>query len=94
MNKIRTIILLTSILLITGCSIETQESTCSIETQESTQNESSYLKNRIKTFVDKETCVEYFVSNGYYNQGEVTVKYNADGTLKINKKCLEEDNDE
>lgn len=45
------------------------------------------LNNR-NTYVDKDTCVEYFVSSGYCS-GVFSPKYNRDGTLKLNKKCLE-----
>ena len=41
-------------------------------------------------YVDEDTCVEYYVSNGSYNIGVVNPRYNVDGTLKLNKQCLEE----
>lgn len=44
------------------------------------------LNNR-NTYVDKDTCVEYFVSSGY-SSGVFSPKYNRDGTLKLNEKCL------
>lgn len=45
--------------------------------------------NDYETYIDKDTCVEYFVSAGYYSKGVFSPKYNRDGTLKLNKKCLE-----
>lgn len=42
----------------------------------------------IAIYIDKDTCVEYFVSDGSYNRGTVFPRYNADGTLKTNKKCM------
>ena len=39
-------------------------------------------------YVDNDTCVEYFVSDGAYNKGNITPRYNADGTLKQNEQCL------
>ena len=41
-------------------------------------------------YVDAETCVEYYVSNGSYNVGNVNPRYNQDGTIKLNEQCLEE----
>lgn len=41
-----------------------------------------------KTYIDKDTCVEYFVSDGAYNRGNVMPKYYVNGTLKINEDCL------
>lgn len=38
------------------------------------------------TMIDKETCIEYIkYSCGY--QGGLSVRYNADGTIKISKEC-------
>ena len=74
-------LLLTLILLLCGCE----------KIQENEYSESSYyIGDRFTLYVDEETCVEYFVSNGAYNEGIVTPKYNQDGTLKLNKKCMEE----
>ena len=47
-----------------------------------------YIGKRFTIFVDKETCIEYFVSAGAYNNGNVLPRYNQDGTLRLNKKCL------
>lgn len=57
--------------------------------QENEYSESTYYNGtRFTIFVDAETCVEYFVSNGTYNLGNVMPRYNQNGTLKINNKCL------
>ena len=57
--------------------------------QENKYSEGTYYSgDRFTIFVDEETCVEYFVSEGGYNRGDVMPRYNQDGTLKINKKCL------
>ncbi len=40
-------------------------------------------------FIDETTCVEYLYDN-YMKKGGMTVRYNQDGTIKINKDCLKE----
>ena len=42
-------------------------------------------------FIDKSTCVEYLYNN-YLKKGGITVRYNRDGTIKINEDCLKENN--
>ena len=77
MKKI--IISLILILLLCGCGTY----------QENEYSESTgYIGTRFTVFVDAETCVEYFVSNGASNIGNVIPRYNQDGTLKTNNKCL------
>lgn len=39
-------------------------------------------------YTDVDTCVQYFVSSGYYNSGNVSPRFNPDGTLKLNKECI------
>lgn len=63
------------LIVLTGCSERTNE-------YEETMLDSYYI------YVDKDTCVEYFVSNSMYNSGNFTPRYNADLTLKVNKKCI------
>lgn len=70
------ILVLVVIILLTGCT---------------SKDEITYSKYTFETIVDKETCVEYYASAGYYNAGTVSVKYNADGTIKLNKECLKGD---
>lgn len=40
-------------------------------------------------FIDETTCVEYLY-DVYQKKGGISVRYNQDGTIKINKNCLEE----
>ena len=49
---------------------------------------SSYIGVRFTIYVDEDTCVEYFVSDGSYNTGDVYPRYNQDGSLKVNNKCM------
>lgn len=62
-------------LTLTGCTERTNE-------YEESSNESYYI------YIDKETCVEYFVSDSPYNMGNFNPRYNTDGTLKTNKECI------
>lgn len=75
MKKI--IILIIPILLLCGC-----EKTRTNKYSDKVELQAFYL------YVDEETCVEYYVSNGSYNYGNVNLRYNADGTIKLNKQCL------
>ena len=76
MKKI--IILIIAVILLSGC-----------DTKEDKEYSSTRENWYFATYVDEDTCVEYFASEGSYNKGTVSVKYNADGTIKINKKCME-----
>lgn len=59
------------------------------EQQDNKYSEGTYvIGSRFTVFVDEETCVEYFVSDGYYNVGNIFPRYNQDKTLKLNKECL------
>ena len=40
--------------------------------------------------IDGSTCVEYLYNN-YSKKGGITVRYNRDGTIKINEDCLKEE---
>lgn len=75
MNKKTVILVLIAILTLTGCTNEANEYNPNI---------SDYYYIHI----DKETCVEYFVSFGSNNLGNFNPRYNTDGTLKINKECI------
>ena len=77
MKKI--ILLIISILLLCGC-----EKTPTSKYSDKIEGQGFYL------YVDAETCVEYYVSNGMYNIGSVMPRYNQDGTLKLNKECLKD----
>lgn len=43
---------------------------------------------RIDVYTDSKTCVEY-LEYYEYQAGGLTVRYNADGTIKLNKECME-----
>ena len=43
----------------------------------------------IGVYTDGKTCVEYLkYASGY--KGGLSVRYNSDGTIKLNKECLED----
>lgn len=42
----------------------------------------------IDIYTDSKTCVEYLKYNAGY-KGGLTVRYNTDGTIKLNKDCME-----
>ncbi len=80
MKKI--LLLIISILLLTGCGIE--------PISEDNNNETSYyIQDSIKFdfYVDKNTCIEYIIFSGGY-KGGITPRLNTDGTLKLNETCL------
>lgn len=71
------VILLLLTLLVSGCSTSEEE----------IKNETLYIGTEVR--VDKETCVEYIRVKEQWNYGFVIVpRYNQDGTLRLNKKCL------
>lgn len=41
-----------------------------------------------ETYVNLDTCVEYFASDDSHNSGNVTFKYDTNEHLKINEDCL------
>jgi hypothetical protein len=43
-------------------------------------------------YTDSKTCVEY-LEYYEYQAGGLTVRYNADGTIKLNKECMEARNE-
>ena len=73
------IILIIGIILLCGCSRE--------DYNEKRVNENKF--NELYVTYDKDTCVEYIEYSGLY-RGGLSVRYNTDGTIKLNKKCLEE----
>lgn len=79
MKKILIIPLL--LLLITGCTSKNEDNNCDTNYQEINDNFIYY-------YTDEDTCVEYIVFSGY-RKGGITPKLNTDGTIKLNKKCLE-----
>ena len=76
-NKVLVLIL---ILILCGCSMEKQ-------VNDYTTAEAFDV---FYIHTDEETCVEYFVSYSSYNQGNFSPRYNADGTLKLNEVCVNE----
>lgn len=42
-----------------------------------------------EVIIDETTCVEY-LSDTKYKSGGITVRYNKDGTIKVNESCLKE----
>lgn len=77
------ILLVITILLLTGCLAEP------IEKDEN--NYTYYLQDDIDFdfYIDKETCIEYIIYKGI-KEGGITPRLNADGTPMLNEKCLEE----
>lgn len=80
MLKIKRIIIL-SILLLLLCA-------CSREDYSEKQISKNPYNTLYVTY-DKETCVEYIEYSGVY-KGGLSVRYNRDGTIKLNKECLKE----
>lgn len=78
MKKI--LISLVVLILLCGCEVEEDKEKNGIER----------VNSYFNIYVDKSTCLEYFVSGGYYNEGNVFPRYNANGKIRTNKKCLEE----
>lgn len=74
MKKI--IISVTVILILCGCDRKSS----------STYSGDDY---RISIYTDSKTCVEYLEYLSGYGGG-LSVRYNANGTIKLNKECLNE----
>ena len=81
MKKI--LLLVVPVLFLTGCGSEPINKT-------ETKNSTYYIQDSdfFDIFVDKESCVEYLRYAGGY-RGGITPRLNADGTVKLNKICLE-----
>lgn len=81
--KIKKIVILTLlILLLCGCDNYNKDS----------YEVDRYNSREFDVFIDETTCVEYFIDN-YVKKGGITVRYNADGTIKVNKDCLQNGSD-
>lgn len=48
------------------------------------------IEKDIEIYIDKGTCVEYFINYTYMGYTVITPKYDKNGNIKINKQCLEE----
>lgn len=83
-------ILISLVALILLCGCEVQESS----NEDVEKNKYDYNQdNNISFYTDYKTCVEYLVLSkrkGYGGMGGLSVRYNADGTIKVNKQCLKE----
>lgn len=79
--KMKKILLIIAILLLTGCNSESSEEIIN----------TNYMQDSMQfNFrVDKETCVEYIEYDGSYS-GNLTPRLNSDGTLKQNEECLKD----
>lgn len=66
------ILLVIALIMLTGCTSNTENSS----------DDWTML-----IYTDSETCVEYFKNSAGYGGG-LSVRYNPDGTIKLNKKCL------
>ncbi len=80
-NKI--IVLVIMILMMCGCSRK--------DYNEKRVSENIY--NELYSTYDTETCVEYLEYSGI-NKGGLSVRYNTDGTIKLNKDCMEAKDEE
>lgn len=69
----KVLIVLTLLFCLTGCESNSKDS------------EDDYT---ILFYTDSETCVEYIKYTGAY-KGGITPRFNANGSLKLNKECLE-----
>ena len=86
MKKI--LIPLVALMLLCGCEVEENNSE-DVEKSKYDHNQDS----NISVYVDYKTCVEYLkLSQWEYKAGAggLTVRYNKDGKIRTNKKCLEE----
>ena len=77
MKKI--ILLMILVLLLCGCS--------RMDYNEKRINNNEW--NELYVTYDNDTCVEYIEYVGLY-KGGLSVRYNQDGTLKINEECLKD----
>lgn len=79
-QNIKKLIIFLPILLLTGC----------VTPKDYDIENNNSLEYRI--FVDEATCVEYLVNN-YQKKGGISVRYSQDGTIRVNKSCLEKKNE-
>lgn len=72
--KNKVIVLIIMILMLCGC-----------ETNSIRVNTNGI--NELIVDYDRDTCVEYVEYNGI-EKGGLSVRYNADGTIKLNEECI------
>lgn len=60
---------------------------CFVSFSESKSDAREYINLNSYIYTDKDSCVEYYVSDGVDNKGNYTPRYNDDGTLKLNAEC-------
>ena len=77
MNKMKKILLLILVIILTGCK---EESTS--EKVKNMQNSSAFM-----FYVDRESCVEYILFINYEKVG-LSPRYSADGSIKLNEICV------
>lgn len=78
-------LVLTIVLLITGCGVDTVNDDAESENNYEVKYMQEYYG--FDFYVDKETCVEYILFQGTY-KGSLTPRLNSNGTLKLNENCL------
>lgn len=80
-------LVLAIVLLLTGCGADTVNN--NVENKDN--YEANYMQeyHSFNFYVDEETCVEYIVFHDTY-KGGITPRLKFDGTLKLNKNCLNE----
>lgn len=79
MKKIRLLTILIPLILLCGCKVLADKRYSNVN-----------LSSDLYIYTDEDTCVQYFVSNGFYNSGNVSPRFNQDGTLKLNEECVKE----
>lgn len=75
--KNKVMVLIIMILMICGCESNSVSSSDDFQ---------------IDIYTDSKTCVEYLEYNGL-DRGGLSVRYNTDGTIKLNKDCMEAKNE-
>ena len=82
MKKI--LLLIISLMILTGCGAKPISEDKATETSYYIQDSELF-----DIYVDKETCIEYIIFNGYH-RGNAMIRLNADNTLKLNETCLKD----
>ena len=88
MKKNKILLAIITIFIACGCELVGYETT-----NEEVNNYDYNQDNDISVYVDYKTCVEYLKLSQWSfraGAGGLSVRYNADGTIKVNKECLKE----